>query len=345
MSITYHERPGVYVEYDTAGRSVAAAPRVAAIIAEGSGSGLYRFSSPQAALQTFSAATTIGKMVQLAFAGGASQVLCRPVNGTSFAYNAALTLFLAEREIGSLAVETDNTEILMGLAAQISAEGAKECVCFAGLDSPTDSALCTLAEELNCPRMVVMGANVRYAGDDDLGGGCLAAAAMAGVFSARTDPALPLSGAVLPGLDGIGANPSETEIDTLVRAGVTPLELIGGQVCVIRAVTTATTLDGVADETWHELSTVAIVDDVIPTIRDTLRAKFLRRKNTAVTRNAIASQVAIVLDDRVRREIIEGYEDLKVEAVSGDPTTCRVSFGFSVVQGIGRIHLSVHILV
>ena len=47
----------------------------------------------------------------------------------------------------------------------------------------------------------------------------------------------------------------------------------------------------------------------------------------------------------VASEIIEGYDGLRVESVAGDPTACRVSFTFRVVQGLLRIHLYAHILV
>ena len=45
MSITYHERPGVYVEYDTTGRTAAGKRRVAGIAALSTGSGAYRFTT------------------------------------------------------------------------------------------------------------------------------------------------------------------------------------------------------------------------------------------------------------------------------------------------------------
>ena len=329
MSITYHERPGVYVEYDTTGRSVGAAGRIVGIAAPGEGSGLYRFTSEEAARSTFPASAAMGKMLALAFRNGAATVLCCPVSED---YGAAFALLAAEADV--IATDCRDAEDLASLAEMLCAEGARECIAVADSGETVEN-LCSLARSLNCERMALL------TGSGEAG---LAAAAMAGVVSARDDPALPLSGAALEGLTE-AAVPPDSEIDALVRAGVTPLERSGGAVRIVRAVTTRTATEGVPDATWHELSTVLIVDDVIPAVRDALSAKFLRRKNTPVTRNAIRAQAAIILDDRVRREIIEGYDSLRVEPVAGDPTACEVSFAFRVVQGLLRIHLYAHILV
>ena len=329
MSITYHERPGVYVEYDTLRRSAANAGRVAGIAALGTGSGLYRFASAEAALTAFPASTDLGRMLSLAFGNGASTVLCCPVTAD---YGATFALLLPEADV--IATDCRDAETLAALAEALCAEGAKECIAVADSDESVAN-LCALAQSLNCERLVLT---------RECGSAGLAAAALAGLICAGDDPALPLSGAALAGLEGTDT-PADSEVDTLVRAGVTPLEAVGGSVRVVRAVTTRTMTGGVADDTWRELSTVLIVDDVIPAVRDALKAKFLRRKNTAVTRNAIRAQTAILLDDRVRREIIEGYDSLRAEPVAGDPTACEVSFSFRVVQGLLRIHLYAHILV
>ena len=329
MSITYHERPGVYVEYDTTSRSAASAGRVAGIAALGTGSGLYRFASLEAALAAFPASTDLGKMLSLAFGNGAATVLCCPVTAD---YSSAFALLLPEADV--IATDCRDAETLAALAVSLCAEGAKECVAVADSDESVGN-LCALAQGLNCERLVLT---------RECGSAGLAAAALAGLICAGDDPALPLSGAALAGLEGADT-PTDSEVDTLVRAGVTPLESVGGSVRVVRAVTTRTMTGDVPDDTWRELSTVLIVDDVIPAVRDALKAKFLRRKNTAVTRNAIRAQTAILLDDRVRREIIEDYDSLRVEPVAGDPTACEVSFAFRVVQGLLRIHLYAHILV
>ncbi len=344
MSITYHERPGVYVEYDTTGRTAAGKRRVAGIAALSTGSGAYRFTTVQSALAVFPASTTAGKMLALAFQNGAATVAFVPVAGAQ-GYEAAFERLLTTCEADVIATDCSDADALSALGAALCTQGTRECVAFAGLSDPSLAELRNLAEALNCERLGLLGPDVRYAGETSFGGGCLAAAAMAGLVCAQDDPALPLSGAALQGLDAVSTALVESEIDTLVHAGVIPLEQVGGQVRIIRAVTTRTATEGMADATWRELSTVMIVDDVIPAVRDALSAKFLRRKNTAVTRNAIRAQTAIILDDRVRRQIIEEYDSLTVEPVEGDPTACAVSFSFGIVQGLLRIHLYAHILV
>ena len=94
--------------------------------------------------------------------------------------------------------------------------------------------------------------------------GLTAAAAVAGAIAAQSDPALPLSGAELTGLHGLSQQYNDNDIDLLVRGGVTPLESVAGVVSVVRGITTRTTTGESPDTTWRELSTILIVDDVIP---------------------------------------------------------------------------------
>lgn len=173
----------------------------------------------------------------------------------------------------------------------------------------------------------------------------MAASALAGVLTDQSDPALPLNGQVLYGVTGVSAVYEDTQIDALVTGGVTALECWGGKVSVMRGITTRTKTGQTQDATFRELGTILIVDDVVPAIRRSLRAKFTRAKNNALTRNAIRSQVIVELEDRIEREIIEGYDNLTVTALESDPTTCLVEFEFTVVHGLNRIFLTAHISV
>ena len=147
-------------------------------------------------------------------------------------------------------------------------------------------------------------------------------------------------------MTGVSAVYEDTQIDALVTGGVTALECWGGKVSVMRGITTRTKTGQTQDATFRELGTILIVDDVIPAIRRSLRAKFTRAKNNALTRNAIHSQVIVELEDRIEREIIEGYDNLTVTAPElGNLTTCLVEFEFTVVHGLNRIFLTAHISV
>ena len=102
---------------------------------------------------------------------------------------------------------------------------------------------------------------------------------------------------------------------------------------------------GAADTAWRELTTILVVDEVIPGIRRALRARFSRAKNTAQSRGAVRSLAVMELEKRVSREIIDSYEDVTVTALDSDPTVCVVEFAFTVAHGLNQIWLSAHITV
>ena len=114
---------------------------------------------------------------------------------------------------------------------------------------------------------------------------------------------------------------------------------------IVRGITTRTTTGGAADKTWRELTTVRIVDDVIPALRASLRARFVRSKNTAQVRAAIRSQVMVELENKRAQEIIDSFGEVSVKASEDDPTVCLVEFSFAVAHGLNHIYLSTHITV
>ncbi len=173
----------------------------------------------------------------------------------------------------------------------------------------------------------------------------MCAAAVAGAIAGGSDPALPLGGAQLYGLGELETSYDDGEIDLLVQGGVTPLETLAGACYVVRGVTTRTKTGGAVDAAWRELTTILVVDEVIPGLRNSLRSKFSRAKNTAQTRGAIRSQTVMELEKRVSREIIDSYEDVTVSALEDDPTVCLVEFAFTVAHGLNQIWLSAHITV
>lgn len=175
--------------------------------------------------------------------------------------------------------------------------------------------------------------------------GLTAAAAVAGAIAGQGDPAGPLGGAELLGLNGLSTQYGDNDIDLLVRGGVTPLDSRAGTVSVVRGITTRTRSGESEDATWRELSTVLIVDDVIPAIRESLRARFRRAKNTEQSRGAIRSQVVLELENKKAREIITGYDGVTVTALPENPTVCLVEFAFTVAHGLNQIWLTASITI
>lgn len=350
MSITYHERPGVYSDFDASGvtASGGGAKTVALAGLSEAAAGLYTVTDYAAGAAAFGAGSQLGRMLKLAFANGAGTVLACPVAADAAGeYAAAFDRIFAERAARLCAVGSGLEAVQTALRDRVDEVSRLrgECVGLAGMETPTADALIERAAVLNDERMVLAGPDVYVSGETAFGGGCMAAAALAGVLAAQTDPALPLNGQALAGLSGVSATVGEAELDRLIRGGVTMTELSGGRVCVIRGITTRTSTGGAADATYRELNTILILDDVIPGVRSGLQAKFARAKNNLSTRGAVRSQVIVELEDRVARQIIDGYDAVSVTADADDPTVCRVSFGMTVTHGLNRIYLTAHISV
>ena len=340
-----HERPGVYSSYDAS--TVVSAGRAAKVIGvaakavKGTAGEVVTLTGYAAGAAAFGEDVEAGMstLLRLLFANGASQVAAVRVAeaGAVKDYQDAFAA-LGGKEARILVCDSAEETVQQALrtAVEDASAARMERIAVVGGDGDTVSALVERASALNSERVVLV------APGDDTG---LAAAAVAGAIAGESDPAIPLGGAELKGLEGMEARYADTEIDTLVRGGVTPLENVSGVVSVVRGVTTRTKTGEVEDTTWRELTTIRIVDDVIPTIRNSLRAKFRRTKNTEQTRGAIRSQVVLELENKLAREIITGYDQVTVEADTENPTVCLVDFTFTVTHGLNQIWLTAHITV
>lgn len=351
MSAVRHERPGVYSSYDasaviTAGRS-SKTIGVAAKATRGTAGEVVTITGYAAGVAAFGEDTEPGMstILRLLFLNGASTVAAVRVAEEDADYTAA---FAALGKVDAQILVCDSAELsvqqALRTAVETASEQRRERIAVVGGSGLAAAALVERAEELNSERMVLVGPDLV----DGSGGtlpGVFAAAALAGVIAAGRDPAIPLNGAEMYGMVGLTEDYSDNDIDLLVRGGVTPLESVSGTISPVRGITTRTTTGGVADTTWRELTTILIVDDLIPAIRTALRSRFSRAKNTAQGRSAIRSQVIVELEKKVAAEIIDGYGEVTVTALEEDPTVCLVEFSFAVAHGLNQIYLTVHITV
>ena len=345
-----NERPGVYSTVEVSSTLSSAGTGktvgVAAVSALGTKGACSSVGSYGEAVSLYGVDSSLTKLIKVLLLNGAASVKAVPVSvaatATTEDYTAAFAVLMKKEDITVMVCDSRSTDVLGAMKSAI--DGASEnCKYRIGIveSGGTVAETAAKAQTLNFERMVMVYPAIEATGA--IVGA--AAAAMAGIISAGNDPALPVNGAELAGIDNISRIFSDSEITTLVQAGVTPIESVYGSPCIVRGVTTRTKTAGAADTTWRELTTVLIIDDVIPSVRNALRTKFPRVKNTAQSRGAIRTQVIIELESKLKKEIIDAYSSVTATADEEDPTVCNVGFEFTVAHGLNRIILSAKISV
>jgi len=342
------ERPGVYSSVEVTSTLASAGNGktvgVAGTAAKGTKNACVSVGSYGEAVSAFGAECGLTRLIKILFQNGAAAVEAVAVTtdgtaGKAVDYTEAFAVLATKEAVTILLCDSMDEEVAAAMKSSIASCG-ENCKYRIGIvetgGSVSDAA--ARAAALGSERMALV-----YPGIDESAGAV--AAAVAGILSGQSDPALPLNGAALAGLGGFARTFSDSEVTTLVSAGVTAVESAYGSPSVVRGVTTRTKTGGAADATWRELTTVLIIDDVVPTVRTALRRKFARAKNTAQTRGAIRTQVIIELEEKQKKGIIESFGAVTAVADETEPTICNVSFEFTVAHGLNRIVLSAHISV
>ncbi len=288
-------------------------------------------------------------MAKLLFAGGAGSVYCVSVGSAPSQedYISGYRLLDAMSEITAVVCDTACPSIqkeLAGYVAESAGQSRERIVYFGVPHDHTPAQIAQTAKEINCERVCLLAPAVAYEQGGISSGAYLAAAACAQITS-KSDPAANLNLLELEGEFRFPAPYSEDEITQLLSAGVTVAEQTGGAAQIIRAVTTKTFEGGEQDSTLRELSTVRIIDDVVPALRNLLRDRLRGAKNNAATRDAIRTQVACELEKKHSAGIIDGFRPPVVYPKADDPTVCMVEVGFDVVYGMHRIELVTYITV
>lgn len=202
------------------------------------------------------------------------------------------------------------------------------------LPASSVEAACDAAKEANSPHLVIV-----------CDGGTrteeTAAAFAAAVVQAPAGETL--NGTVLPLAEFDGAL-SDGQIETLLGFGVTPVERLDMKASVVRAVTSCTSALGRQTRMFSSLSATLAADDVVRTIRQAVRLRLKGMKNTAVTRESIASQIVVELENKRTQGVIDSYLPPVVKPHPEDPSVCAVTLRFRAAPEISQIVISAQIL-
>ena len=296
MNSTIHERPGVYSSYDASSvvSASAAAKTIgaAAVATKGTANKVELITSYEEGKSVFgedaSGVYGMSTLLRFLFANGAGAVKAVAVGKDESEekdYASAFAALSDEEDVGVMVCDSaaQSVHLLLKTAAEDASAARRERIAVIGGSEETVAQMVNRAKAVNSERVVLVGPDI--ASDD---GGTMsavfAAAAVAAVIAGNTDPSVPINGAELTfetfddASGAAGKRLSDNEIDQLVRGGVTPIETVGGVSSPVRGITTKTSSGGAADTTWRELTTILIVDEVIPTIRSALRTRFARSK-------------------------------------------------------------------
>ena len=299
--------------------------------------GAFTHAEVKGAVSLYGGNALLTRMLKLCLANCGDPVYAVAVDeDTKVAYETALTALFAAAKPGVLIVGSarEDVQLLLRETAE-----ANECLGVAGMKGASADALVARAKALCCARIVLTGPDV-LAQDEAVADGFCAAAAVGGAIASLSTPVVPLHDVALFGLQSLSALYTDDELDKLLQAGVTPVQLSGGRMCALRILTTRATAEGPEGESFRSLNATLVTDELLRDLRAALAARFRAAQNSTLTRTAIRSAVLLVLQDYRARGWLSAFGDLRVYADAGDASLCRVEFTYSIPAGLHRIALS-----
>jgi phage tail sheath gpL-like len=167
------------------------------------------------------------------------------------------------------------------------------------------------------------------------------AAIYAAVIASEDDPARPLNTLTLPGLDITAQQnwPGRTEQENALANGLTPFEVVGNTVQIVRAISTyVKNAEGVVDRALMDITIIRSLDYVRLACRTRISQRFPREKLTDAKLLRIRSELLDVLYVLEGLEIVENvdaYKDqLTVVRNAQDDTRADATIPAPVVRGL-----------
>lgn len=161
------------------------------------------------------------------------------------------------------------------------------------------------------------------------------------VMAGESDPARPLNTLPLPGLDVTAQDnwPGRTEQENALMNGLTPFEVDGSLVRIVRAVSTyVKNAAGVTDRSLMDITIMRSLDYVRLACRTRYTQRFPREKLTDARLARIRSELLDVLYTLKGLEIVENVDALKDQLVvtrdKQDATRADASIPAAVVRGL-----------
>ncbi|MBS9777195.1 MAG: phage tail sheath subtilisin-like domain-containing protein [Gammaproteobacteria bacterium] len=193
----------------------------------------------------------------------------------------------------------------------------------------------TLTEQLNNGRLVVAWLKGALQTNGFL------AVSVAAQLAFEEDPARPLNGLVLKGIDAPAINdrPTFAEFNSAMYNGLAPLEVVNNKVAIMRAITTYTkNSTGTDDPSLLDVTTIRTLDYARMAINQRINLRFPREKLSDKTPRRVRSEILDVLLKMEELEIVEQVQQnakkLIVERDLQDVNRLNTAIPCDVVNGL-----------
>lgn len=355
--------PGVYSSIDASAalRSLSANDYVIAIVAKGTADDTtlsltekaYAPTSFDDAILKYGADSNIVKMMEAAIENGGKKFIIVRVDDSVPAspdYLSALDVLALEEAVDIVITDALNPTQFTDIKNHVVATSLdrKERIAIVGVDAGTDMATAiTNAKAINSGRVLTAYPNGLDANGAELPG-FYTAAALAGQLAAESDPSMPMTGVELVGFYGLAKKLKNSELESLIDAGIIPLQAQNGAISIVRCITTYTKdSKNAADITWQEVTTTRISDYVFKDMRIRLARKFGRSKQNKDTRDAIKSEVLTSLIAYEELDYLENVtpNDVDITINATNPLQNDVKFKYDVTGPLNVIHLTGYLVI
>lgn len=337
------ERPGVYSDYTANGILQNPAQGnivgIVAVTAKGEQNKVYSIKKASDAINIFGDSGLMATLCKASLDNGASMIKAVSCgSGDSNDYESAFNVLKTVSGIKVIVCDSEDSLINEKLKVSImeASENSKERI---GVVSCSNSVAKSLAGTLNSERMILVCQPLQDG--ENIINSCVLAASIAGKIASSSDPSATFNSCKINGYADLSLNFTESEIDDYLSSGVTVFEKVAERLEIIRLVTTKTKdLQGNIDRTFHDINTILIADDVIPSVRNTLSNLIGSAKNNSKTLSAISTQTAVQLENKRKQGIIQAYETPLVSLSEEDNSICIVDIQFTIQRGINQIVIS-----
>jgi phage tail sheath gpL-like len=282
---------------------------------------------------------------------GSTGIMTTTIQGAATAdYQAALDVLELEEAVSIVITDSTSTTVhgLVKAHCRAASINRKERIAYYGMAVGTSiSTAVTNAAAINSELMYSAHPNPIDINGNEVSGIYLAAA-MAGIDSAEQDPSMPMTNLEVKGFYGSSKKLKDSEMDTLILAGIVPIEVRNGVSRIVRLVSTYTkNAADVDDITWQERTTVKITHYILKDLRADLTSKFSRAKQNQKSRDSVKSAVISRLKGYETLEYIENVlsSDVSIAINAITPTRNDVTFKYDVVTPMNVIHLTGHLVI